>query len=205
LKCQVSCAMFVFDEDDFELPELRPIIIGLAGKMKSGKSTLANFLVDVLGFKRLSFGEAVKRQVARGFGMEYNTLLALEKEEKEKLRPLYQAWGHGRRKLSGENYWVVEVLKQIPFHKHVVIDDIRYPNELRAIQEAGGRIGLLEITAKEQIQRGADRDWLMHESEIALDSYEYDPAFIVDSDGVDADTVKQFILWWLGEEGYWDA
>lgn len=192
----------MFDDDEYEMPELRPCIIGLTGKMKSGKTTLADFLVDALGFKRLSFGEAVKRQVARGFGIEYETLLKWEKDEKEKLRPLYQAWGEGRRQLSGSNYWVKIVLEELSLHKNVVIDDIRYPNELIAVIKAGGHIGKLDVSKKTQLARGAKEKWLKHESETALDNYLYNPSFVIDADEIDDDSVKHFVCWWLHEEGY---
>lgn len=191
--------MFDDEGDSFDL---RPCIIGLTGKMKSGKTTLANFLVEAMGFKRLSFGEAVKKEVARGFGITYESYLLLEEKEKAKLRPVLQAWGEARRNLSGSNYWVKILLEELALHKNVVIDDIRYANELVAVMKAGGRIGQFNITKECQLERGANEECLEHESETALDSYVFNPAFVVDSDTITMDSVKEFICWWMVDQGY---
>lgn len=191
----------VFEDDD-EVPELRPCIIGLVGKTKAGKTSIADFLVNVLGFKRLSFGESVKKEVARGFGMEPSSLIALEKREGKQINDLYHSWRIGRQKLSGKNYWVKQLLEQLPYHPNVVIDDIHYPDELIAVAKAGGRIGKLELAPKTQIERGADETIMKHESQIALDTYIYNPAFIIETDAVDFDTVRDFVCYWMAEEGY---
>ena len=183
-------------------PELRPCIIGLVGKTKSGKTAIADFLVDALGFKRLSFGDAVRQQIARGFGMEASQLVALEKLEGVEIKNLYHAWHNGRKELSGKNYWVKKVLEQLPYYENIVIDDIRYPDEMIAVVRAGGRIGKLECAPKTQIERGADETILKHETEIALDTYIYNPSFIIETDAVDFDTVREFVCYWMAEEGY---
>lgn len=189
-------------EEERRDAESKPCIIGIAGKMRSGKTTLANHLVKRFGFKRLSFGKEVKREVARGMGMSLAALEAMEKTNKEDMRIVYQAWGEMRRKISGQGYWVTKVVEQFNSYDKIVIDDVRYPNELSAIRKAGGHVGVLEITPDEQLNRGADERFIFHESEIALDEYFWVPAFLIESDFTDRETVHDFVEWWLYMAGY---
>jgi len=181
---------------------MKPCILGIAGKMRSGKTTLANHLVNRFGFKRISFGTEVKREVARGMGMSLVALEALEETNKEDMRIVYQAWGEMRRELSGDSYWIAKVIEQFGHHERIIIDDVRYPNELSAIRKAGGHVGVLEITPEEQMDRGADERFLFHDSEVALDEYFWVPAFLIESDFTDRESVHDFVEWWLYMSGY---
>ena len=180
----------------------KPCILGLSGKMKSGKTTIAQHLCDKYGFQRFSFATAVRREVARGMGMSLEAWNALEADNKASVRPILQAWGHGRRMISGENYWVAKVLEEIEGLPRVVIDDVRYPNELQAIRKAGGHVGVLEVGPDTQIERGANEEMIFHDSESALDDYFWVPAFIIETDFTDIDTVQDFVEWWLYMSGY---
>jgi hypothetical protein len=194
--------VFMVSVDERRAKAKKRCILGIAGKMRSGKTTLANHLVKRFGFKRLSFGTEVKREIARGMGMSLDALIAMEQTNKEDMRVVYQAWSEMRRKLSGKNYWVAKVIAQLEHYDKVVIDDVRYPNELSAIRKAGGHVGVLEITPDEQMARGADERFIFHESEIALDEYFWVPAFLIESDFTDRETVHDFVEWWLYIGGF---
>lgn len=62
--------------------------IGLAGRISSGKSTLAEQLAERLGLPRIVFGDYVRGQAqSRGLGTERPTLQALGAEQLESLGP----------------------------------------------------------------------------------------------------------------------
>lgn len=56
-------------------------------------------------------------------------------EAKVFLRPLYQAHGTAMRTLYGDNYWVKQAFEEALAEgfTHLVVDDVRYQNELEAI------------------------------------------------------------------------
>jgi len=189
------------------------IIIGLSGKMKAGKSTLAQRLVEEYGFVKLSFGDFVRQEVAKGMGMTLSQYKIYEIDNKQELRPIMQAWGHGRRQMDGDNYWVEKVFEtiegmerdtndEVKYTVRIVIDDVRYPNELNAIKKRGGQVGWLEVSESNQLERGADEGRIGHDSETALDEYKWVPSWIVDTDMSSSEEVFTFIEWWMFVNGY---
>jgi dephospho-CoA kinase len=166
--------------DDFD-------IIGIIGKTHSGKTTLANKIHHVLGHEVMSFAEYVRRDVANGwFGRDEAGSMArqkwaeLERENKEELRPILQAWAHARRTLDDEKYWVDELFSDMIMrgHRKVVIDDVRYPNEMLHILERGGKIIRLYANDETLLERGASPEALQHQSEnqlahLTLDEIDY--------------------------------
>ena len=183
------------------MDERGPCLLGLAGRMKSGRTSLAKSL-EGHGFVSISFDDEIRKEVARGWGMSFKGWLEFEKANPEVLRMIILAWGHTRRILSGENYWVLKVMEQIQYHSHVVIDDVRYPNEVKAIEGYGGHVGWIEVSPEEQVERGANYDFLFDESETALDSFHWVPAFMIDSDISTKNEVVEFVEWWLQLGGY---
>ncbi len=51
------------------------VIIGLAGPRRSGKDTVANYLVEKYGFARFSFTDALYKEVQEAFGLEDQSIL----------------------------------------------------------------------------------------------------------------------------------
>lgn len=118
------------------------IAIGLAGPSKSGKTTLAAELKRY-GFTRVAFADALRYEVFEAFChnqprevQEEVTKLLYDRTnpDKERIRPLLQAWGQLRRDLAGENYWVLRLDESIQHLPLVVIDDVRYPNEAEYVR-----------------------------------------------------------------------
>ena len=183
------------------MEERRPCLLGLSGRMKSGKTSLAKSL-EGHGFVRISFDDEIRKEVARGWGMSMKGWSEFEKSNEDTLRSILTVWGHTRRLLSGENYWVLKVMEQIQYHTHVVIDDVRYPNEVKAIEGYGGHVGWLEISPETQVERGANYEDLFLETEIALDTFHWVPAFLVDSNISSIQEMTEFGEWGLQLGGF---
>lgn len=153
---------------------MSPILVGIAGKLRSGKSTLANKLAYNNNMQVLSFATLVRKEVAKAFFPQHADPLAqwmaLESSNKAAVRPILQAWGHGKRVLLMGDYWVNELDKQARKQKCevVFIDDVRYPNEVEYIVNNGGYIIRLRCDEKLLIERGTSKDALKHPSENAL-------------------------------------
>jgi hypothetical protein len=147
------------------------MIIGICGFIGSGKDTAANYLVGWHGFRRDSFAGALKDAVAHVFGWDRELLEGLTTEARAWREQVDPWWAErlGMPHLTPRwvlQYWGTEVCRQ-GFHDdiwiaalenrlrqrtgHTVISDVRFPNEVAAIRNAGGRIIW--------IRRGADPEW----------------------------------------------
>jgi hypothetical protein len=147
------------------------MIIGICGFIGSGKDTAANYLVGWHGFRRDSFAGALKDAVAAVFGWDRELLEGLTTEARA-WREQVDPWWAERLNMPNLTprwvlqYWGTEVCRQ-GFHDdiwiaalenrlrtragHTVISDVRFPNEVASIRNAGGRIIW--------IRRGADPEW----------------------------------------------
>ena len=115
--------------------------VGVLGKMCAGKTTLANALVKQ-GYTRMAFADKVKEIARELFGMT------------SKDRPLLQAIGQGMRNIRA-TVWIDYLLSKVE-GDNIVIDDVRYENEVLALKEAGFIIIYLDVdrqTQKERIRK----------------------------------------------------
>ena len=55
-------------------------------------------------------------------------------------RQLLQAWGTEYRRRQDPDYWVKRLEKKLRGLERVVIDDVRFPNEVEMIQRLGGKV-----------------------------------------------------------------
>jgi len=147
------------------------MIIGFVGFIGSGKDTAADYLVNFHGFRRDSFANTLKDAVAHVFGWDRIMLEGRTKEAREwreqldlwwserlnipVLTPRWvlQQWGtevcrHGFH----DDIWIASLENKLRTSRdNVVISDVRFPNEIRAIHNAGG------LTVR--IKRGDDPEW----------------------------------------------
>lgn len=149
------------------------MIIGISGKMGTGKTTLADMLVDRLGGKRESFASALRREVSELFGIPESLLGDREYKERGKVtvgnriispRQLMQWWG-GIRRDGNLNYWVNQTVRK-DVEPYMVIDDVRYWNEAEVIKKRDGI--LIRLEPYDDWQSGSGPD---HASETELDGY----------------------------------
>jgi len=154
------------------------MVIALTGLMNAGKSTVADYLVTQHGFAHLKFAHGLKSML-RTLGLTEDEIEGARKElpcdklngrsPRYAMQTLGTEWG---RVCMGQDFWVnllVQKVQRFFAHEHVVIDDCRFPNEARAVQQdLGGKVW--------RISRGVGTVASMHASE-------------VDQIGVVADTV----------------
>lgn len=154
-------------------------IIGISGSMRSGKTTLAHRLRDHIPKSQIfSFADEVRREARQAFcdtpeaKAAWDEMLA---SDKEKLRPVLQAWGALKRKLYGADYWVKKTLKAIEqsAYDFAIIDDVRYSNEKKYVENRGVCIRL-ESDRYDLFERGATLEALAHESEKDLNYTHFD-------------------------------
>lgn len=157
---------------------------------RSGKTTVAQILVNDFDFKRHSFAEPIKRMLVElmsfsGFSNEeiWN-YMDMEKElpipllGNKSFRYLAQTlgtdWG---RQLVDRDVWINIVTNNPQRANFIVIDDVRFPNEFDAIKRDGGEIW--------KIERAEQALTTKHPSEGLLEEYEFDEIIRNDKDIAD--------------------
>ena len=141
------------------------MIVGLIGAAGSGKSTVANRLVDVWGFKDLSFAGPLKDFCAEQFGWDRKRLdddLAYKEEMTELRDPrrirnlspgnsqlfmtrrqVMQFLGTDVFRVMDPDHWIKAMRRELvgkPIGRGIVFADVRFYNEVGLIRELGGTI-----------------------------------------------------------------
>ena len=136
------------------------MIIGVCGFIGSGKDTIADYLVGFHGYRRDSFAGTLKDAVAAVFGWD-RELLEGRTPEARAWREQVDSWWANRLNMPNLTprwvlqYWGTEVCRKA-FHDDIwiaalearlsrrsdntVISDVRFPNEIQSIRNAGGKI-----------------------------------------------------------------
>ena len=150
------------------------MIIGVCGFIGSGKDTIADYLVNVHGFRRESFANTLKDAVASVFGWDRVMLEGRTKEAREwreqvdpwwaerlnmpTLTPRWvlQYWGtEVCRRGFHDDIWIASVENKLRRSKdNIVISDCRFPNEISSIKSAGGVVV--------RVVRGPEPEWYDH-------------------------------------------
>jgi len=150
------------------------MIIGVCGFIGSGKDTIADYLVNFHEFRRESFADSLKDSVAAVFGWDRTMLEGRTKESREwreqidpwwaerlampTLTPRWvlQYWGtEVCRKTFHDDIWIASLENKLRKSKdNIVVSDVRFPNEIKAIKNLGGMIVW--------VQRGALPEWYDH-------------------------------------------
>jgi len=146
-------------------------IIGIVGFIGSGKDTVADYLVNLHQFRRESFANSLKDAVSAVFGWDRDMLEGRTKQSREWRETVDEFWAKRLKmpKLTPRwvlQYWGTEVVRK-GFHDDmwvaslenrlrkstddVVITDCRFPNEIKAIRAAGGKVI--------RIVRGPEPEW----------------------------------------------
>ena len=113
--------------------------IAICGKMCSGKSTLANYIISSYpGYQKYSFAGKVKELCSELFDME------------GKNRELLINFANKMRDID-ENVWVKQVLKQTANKYNCIIDDVRYQNEVDALIEDGW--SFIQLNVPNELQK----------------------------------------------------
>ncbi len=89
-----------------------------------------------------------------------------------------------------ENVWVNALFSDVSSEDNIIITDVRFPNELEAVQERGG-ITIRVVRPVEKSKTTAR----LHPSETSLDSAEFDYEIINDGEIVDLiEKVKEILI-----------
>lgn len=167
------------------------MIIGVCGFIGSGKDTVADYLVNIHGFKRESFASSLKDAVAAIFGWDRDMLEGRTKEARI-CREQIDAWWAKRLDIPNltprmvlqqmgtevfrnhfhDDIWIASLEAKLAKTKeNVVITDCRFPNEIKAIRNHGGLVA--------RVYRGENPDF--YDDALASNSEIYSLGFSNDA------------------------
>ncbi len=136
----------------------QPKLIGLVGCAGAGKSTVANIIESDYGFSKIRFANGIKsmlRALLFETGLDHGRIHEMidgslketacdelsGKSPRYCLQTLGTEWG---REFISQNFWVDLTMHAVDnllaVSESVVIDDVRFPNEVKAVKDSGGRI-----------------------------------------------------------------
>lgn len=126
------------------------MMIGLVGKARSGKSSVANILVEEFGYEVFPMAGPIRKAIQAAFPFVTGYDLGGNKEEvipelghtgRHMLQQMGHNWG---RESIGDRTWIKANEAHIKMNKvefsSVVVDDVRYDNECEWIKSKGGYI-----------------------------------------------------------------
>ncbi len=132
-------------------------VFGIIGANGSGKDTIAKFLIDTHGFRKVSFAKPLKDIAAIAFDWDREMLEGITKESREwreKVDPFWQITPRSAlQKIGNEMFrahiandiWLKRAQKEIQASDQpVVISDCRFPHEVEFIHSIGGKIIYVE-------------------------------------------------------------
>lgn len=181
------------------------MIIGVSGRIGSGKDTVASWLVRERGFMILRFSDALKEEVLTKFRRTVAALWRLHwrndpndtdlrwlvyESKPLGVRELLQEMGTDVRRADDLDYWVKRWRQTLvrwtgsDHDLHIVTPDVRFLNEVMVIQQAGGVVWHITRPA-------IRRDVVAHHvSETGLDAFTgWD--LVLDNDGTIDDLVQK--------------
>jgi hypothetical protein len=196
-------------------------VLAISGWKGSGKDTLANYLIEDHGFKRIAFADPLKDAVAKEFGIPREWC----DDPHFKERPLFQYPVQARDWFSKNitffmanelvstfwtpralcilkgstmrsvdpDYWVKQAVAQMKPDGKYVITDLRYRNEATTLRQCVG-----EALTTVRINRFADSP-SSDPSERDLDVFEFDQ-YIDNTEGTTLDELYEQAFNLLGEK-----
>ena len=144
--------------------------IAICGKMCSGKTYVSSILNRKCALKKFAFADKVKEVAKDLFNMN------------KKDRKLLQHIGQSMRNID-QHVWINYLLYKIEDEDRVIIDDVRYPNELQALREREFIVIKLIVDKETQQKRLMETypdnytehiDNMNHTSEMHIDQMEAD-------------------------------
>ncbi len=158
----------------------KPVIIGISGKIGSGKDTLADLLIKKdSAFVKKSFAYKLKQIGAFLTGTEIE-LWTTQEGKNVNLLEWGMTVGEFQQKLGTEamrlglhpQTWILSLFADWREGDKWIITDMRFVNEANKVTEVGGTLVRLNGDPA-KVRENSKRD-LTHPSETDLDNYEFD-------------------------------
>jgi len=133
-------------------------LIGLIGRARSGKDTVAGYLCRRHMFTQVAFADPMKEMLEVAFGDLFREgdrekpIDWLGKSPRQLMQTLGTEWG--RNQVHPDMWTLIaerKVLKAIDFNRSMVISDVRYHNEADMILKHGGELWQIQRDTTETV------------------------------------------------------
>lgn len=170
------------------------LVIGLGGKLRSGKDAVADHLVAEYGFKKMGMSDALHEAMLaidpwilggdKYVAIRYSALCEevgyVEAKKNPEVRRLLQNLGtEVGRNMIGENTWVNIMARKVDDYLYadqpVVVTGIRFPNELTMIHQFAGHVVWIDRPSEQ-----ADGAVAQHASENGVSGSQFDRVIVND-------------------------
>lgn len=119
-----------------------PVRIAFSGKICAGKTYAANQVVERIGATKMSIADPLKHIAYTVFGMD-----PIIKDRK-----LLQELGSAMKEID-QNVWINCFVNNLPPTGNIVVDDVRFVNELMTLKQHGFTVVRLEIPEHIRMKR----------------------------------------------------
>ncbi len=175
--------------------------IGLCGYMRSGKDTIADYLIKHHEYMRFGFAQALKEEVSRGVGCTPEELN--EEPLRSEVRPVLQIWGTEFRRAQDPDYWIRQAAQKISHHQSridrpIVFNDVRFQNEIDMLRERGFVIIKIDMSVEDvltyqaahgearevtlaRLEHASEREWQAAEFDVVIPSVRGDMQGLYDA------------------------
>ena len=163
--------------------------IGICGGICSGKTTISNQLCEKFNLTKYSFADNVKKYIKEIFDIDW------------KKRDLIQDFAEKIKEIDND-VWINMLDREISDKDNIIIDDVRFDNELEYLKYKGFiiiRLNIENITQIKRIKNKYPDEWkqhvdrLLHVSEIGRTYFNVD--LDVDSNNEQCiDMITSFLL-----------
>lgn len=165
------------------------MVIGITGHARAGKDTVADYLVDCYGFRKIAFADRLKQvcQIVFGFTKEdvYEHQNGTNKDtwmERIGTTPRhvlpYVGTDLFRNEIEkmfpkiGKNVWIEGVKRTMESNTsipHWILSDVRFQNEVEWIREQGGMvIRIVRSNKKRQDTHVSETEWEQIKTDVVL-------------------------------------
>jgi hypothetical protein len=163
---------------------MRPRLIGIAGRLGSGKTLAADTLCVNHNFVKVKFAKPIK-DMMRTLGLDDRHIEGHLKEEpcdlldgetpRWAMQSLGTDWG---RSLISENLWLNRwrkiVEENLNLNNNVVVDDMRFPNEYEMVKTLSGQVIVLTRNAEKEGGHSSEGlDLTSLNSDLVLDNQDW--------------------------------
>ena len=178
--------------------------IGLAGRSGGGKDVIADIICDTYLYRKIAVADGIRDECSdflnscltdgkylsnpEGFEVVTNAFrdMIWEKPTPTGIRVLLQWYGTEYRRTQNPDYWTNLLANRLDNEDSIVVSDVRTPEEMRVIREAGGEIWSVHRPGVEPV--GISN----HFTEVALEGATFDRH--VENDGT-LDDLSQRVDW----------
>jgi hypothetical protein len=159
-------------------------LIGICGKARAGKDTIARYLFETEGFTRIAFADPVKQAAQHIFGLSHAQ--TWDDDLKNIVIPywdmtprqMFQKLGtDATHPIFGPDVWMKRwyiAYAQLHETDHIVVPDVRYDLELAGIRQLGGTI----ITVRRGEGLGGAEGQHISENGLSMA-----PDYVIENDG----------------------